>query len=155
MAGAGINSLVIPVSTAIASTYGGGNNANLFSGNNLILPVLPGSYTPTYSGDEDILDRGYSTAFYARTPRYYSFEVTTEDGRADIVHALADLQAEADASPTNTGLILLNDYVKVERSDRVQGFTARLGLLRVEETGGSITTDTRRYPGIKLNFRQV
>lgn len=161
-----INSLVIPVTPEIVTAYdldspSTTGRCSIFSGNNLVLPVLPGSYRRTTSGSVERKD-GYSSARYLVESRLIGFECDITDGRLEIEDVLNELMQTATGGGASilTPITVL-DYVRPERVDRATGYTTRTGIFkRIEPKAGTVRessdVDSRRWSegGFTLEFEE-
>lgn len=160
-----VNSLVIPVTSDIVTAYDldspeATGRCSIFVGNNLVLPVIPGSYKRKTSGNVERRD-GYANARYLIESRLIGFSCTISDGRQEIEDVLNELMQTA----TGGGSSLLSpitviDYVKPERVDRATGYTTRVGVFTlIEPNSGTIreeesASSRRWHEGFTLEFEE-
>ena len=142
------NKIVFPIQSNLKLLYDTPENQGLFSDDNkLHLIVSREDYNAANNRQKEVI-QGIVAPIVNRTINYYQFEATCRDSREIIKDVLLSLETTGNLdtqginlaySPCDEPHVLVHDYHRFDtQSDRIQGYTARVGVLLTEDLKGSI-----------------
>lgn len=142
-----LNKIVFPLPAGFKSAYENLGNAALFSGDTLVLPVTREDYNAPNPKTKEVRE-GVTTGVVDLKIDYYKPEFVSRDSRSiikDILEGLEEvgnLDAIAATVPAatfpNVNPIAMYDYHRYDTlSDRIQGYTLRIGVMTIEDLKGS------------------
>lgn len=149
--------LVIPVSESLRTQYEG-NNPELFSGNNLIIRVLPDSYRVADSGVDYSFFEGLESTYVMVERTDYQFSVSTLSVANALGLILQTLINESLATVGEVQLITVRDYLFYAPAYENQGYETRKCTMKFKANSGTATTITGqkiRSAGYLIEFRQL